>query len=72
MRELPIACTLTPGAMADRGEWLRRLGSKSLRAGERKEDRLDLRFDPAARTRSGVGTGGERMLRFPELRSGSG
>jgi hypothetical protein len=48
MKELPIACTLTPGAMADRGEWLRRLGAASLIAGERTEAGLQLRFAPAA------------------------
>ena len=53
MKELPIACTLTPGAMADRGEWLRRLGAKSLIAGERRDGRLDLRFDAAAEAEVG-------------------
>jgi hypothetical protein len=48
MKELPIACTLTPAAMADRGEWLRRLGAKGLVSGERLDDRLDLRFRTAA------------------------
>jgi hypothetical protein len=48
MKELPIACTLTPGAMADRGEWLRRLGDESLIAGERRDGGLDLRFDASA------------------------
>jgi hypothetical protein len=48
MKELPIACTLTPAAMADRGEWLRRLGAKSLLSGERHENGLELRFDGAA------------------------
>jgi hypothetical protein len=48
MQELPIACTLTPGAMADRGEWLRRLGGKSLIAGERTDAGLHLRFAAAA------------------------
>jgi hypothetical protein len=47
MKELPIACTLTPAAMADRGEWLRRLGAEGLVSGERLDDSLDLRFDPA-------------------------
>jgi hypothetical protein len=47
MKELPIACTLTPGAMADRGEWLRRLGRERLIGGERRDGALDLRFDPA-------------------------
>ncbi len=49
MKELPIACTLTPGAMADRGEWLRQLGRKSLRAGERTPHGLALSFDLGAR-----------------------
>jgi hypothetical protein len=48
MKELPIACTLTPGAMADRGEWLRRLGNESLIAGERRDGGMDLRFDASA------------------------
>lgn len=48
VKELPIACTLTPGAMADRVEWLRRLGAASLLAGERRDAMLELRFDAAA------------------------
>ena len=48
MDELPIACTLTPDAMADRVAWLRRLGAASLLAGERRGDLLELRFDAAA------------------------
>jgi hypothetical protein len=48
MKELPIACTLTPAAMADRGEWLRRRGAEGLLAGERREGRLELRFRAAA------------------------
>jgi hypothetical protein len=48
MKELPIACTLTPEAMADRGEWLGRLGAASLVSGERRDGGLDLRFDAAA------------------------
>jgi hypothetical protein len=48
MKELPIACTLTPAAMADRGQWLRRLGASSLLAGERHDARLELRFRAAA------------------------
>ena len=48
MKELPIACTLTPAAMADRGEWLRRLGASALLAGERRDARLELRFRAAA------------------------
>ena len=45
MKELPIACTLTPAAMADRVEWLGRLGMVS---GERHGERLELRFDRSA------------------------
>ena len=48
MKELPIACTLTPGAMADRGEWLRRLGDESLIAARRADDGLELCFRSAA------------------------
>ena len=48
MRELPIACTLTPGATTERVEWLRQLGAKSLVAGERTDGGLRLRFDAAA------------------------
>ena len=48
VKELPIACTLTPAGMTDRAEWLQRLGSRSLRSAERIDGRLDLRFDPAA------------------------
>ena len=48
MKELPIACTLTPAAMADRGEWLRGLGAKSLLDGRRSDDGLELRFEAAA------------------------
>jgi len=47
MKELPIACTLTPTAMADRGEWLRRLGRESLLDGWRSDDCLELRFRAA-------------------------
>jgi hypothetical protein len=47
MKELPIACTLTPAAMADRGEWLRRLGASYLLAGERRDAGLELRFRAA-------------------------
>ncbi len=48
MKELPIACTLTPAGMTDRVGWLRRLGAESLLGGERRDDALDLRFDVAA------------------------
>ena len=48
MRELPIACTLTPAALADRGEWLRRLGAASLLDGRRIDGGLELRFAGAA------------------------
>jgi hypothetical protein len=48
MEQLPIACTLTPAAMADRAEWLRRLGALSLREGRRVDGALELRFDAAA------------------------
>jgi hypothetical protein len=48
VKELPIACTLTPGATADRVEWLRRLGAESLRAAERRDAGLHLRFDAGA------------------------
>ena len=50
VKELPIACTLTPSATAERVEWLRRLGSASLLAGERHDGSLHLCFDPAAET----------------------
>ena len=48
VKELPIACTLAPGAMADRGEWLRRLGAASLLDAARRDAGLELRFDAAA------------------------
>jgi hypothetical protein len=48
MQELPIACTLTPDGMADRTQWLRRLGAESLVSGERRDDRLELRFEASA------------------------
>jgi hypothetical protein len=48
MKELPIACTLTPAAMAERGDWLRRLGRASLVEGRRRDGGLELRFDAAA------------------------
>jgi hypothetical protein len=48
MKELPIACTLTPRAMTDRVQWLQRLGTAGLIEGERHDGRLDLRFDAAA------------------------
>jgi hypothetical protein len=49
MRELPIACTLTQAGTADRVEWLRRLGARSLLEGKRSAAGLALRFDPGAR-----------------------
>src|SRR5688572_6783781 len=48
VKELPIACTLTPAAMTDRVEWLRRLGTRSLLDGRRHERTLLLRFDAGA------------------------
>jgi hypothetical protein len=48
VKELPIACTLTPGGVSDRVAWLRRLGAASLRAGKRHDGRLELRFDSSA------------------------
>jgi hypothetical protein len=48
MKELPIACTLTPGAMTDRVGWLQRLGAQSLVAGQRSDRTLELRFEAAA------------------------
>jgi hypothetical protein len=48
VKELPIACTLTPAAMADRGEWLRRLGAAHLVEGRRSDAGLHLRFEAAA------------------------
>jgi hypothetical protein len=48
MQELPIACTLNEAGLAEREAWLRRLGAASLRSGERRDDRLELRFDAAA------------------------
>ena len=48
MKELPIACTLSAAGMADRAEWLQRLGAESLLSGERRDDRLELRFDAPA------------------------
>ena len=48
MDELPIACALTPDAMTDRVEWLRRLGASSMRGGRRVDGTLELRFDAAA------------------------
>ena len=50
VKELPIACTLTPSATAERVEWLQRLGATSLLAGERRDDALHLSFDSAAET----------------------
>jgi hypothetical protein len=49
VKELPIACTLDGAGLADRGEWLRRLGAQSLVDGRRTDDGLELRFDAAAR-----------------------
>ena len=48
MKELPIACTLSASGLADRVEWLQRLGAESLLWGERRDDRLELRFDAGA------------------------
>jgi hypothetical protein len=48
VKELPIACTLNAAGLAEREEWLRRLGAESLVSGERRDDRLELRFDAAA------------------------
>ena len=48
MKELPIACTLTPAQMGDRVEWLRDLGARSLLDGRRQDGVLTLRFDAAA------------------------
>jgi hypothetical protein len=47
VKELPIACTLTPAATADRVEWLQRLGAESLIDGERTGSCLRLRFAAA-------------------------
>ena len=47
MKELPIACTLTATATAERIEWLGRLGRDGLVADERQGTKLDLRFDRA-------------------------
>jgi hypothetical protein len=46
MKELPIACTLTPDAMTERIDWLGRLG---LIGGERSGRRLELSFAASAR-----------------------
>lgn len=48
VEELPIACTLTASGTADRVEWLRRLGAKSLLDGQRLEGGIELRFESAA------------------------
>ena len=48
VKELPIACTLTPAGMTDRAAWLQRLGRASLRGGERTDTGLALQFDAAA------------------------
>lgn len=48
VKELPIACTLTPSATSERVAWLQRLGTASLLAGERRDGSLRLCFDPAA------------------------
>jgi hypothetical protein len=45
---LPIACTLTGASLAERAEWLRRLGDAALIEGTRDGDRLALRFRPEA------------------------
>jgi hypothetical protein len=46
--ELPIACTLQGASLAERAEWLRRLGSEALIEGARRGDRLELRFQAQA------------------------
>jgi hypothetical protein len=75
MKELPIACTLTPGAMTDRVDWLRRLGAASLIDGERHDGKLDLRFDAAAEDEVRAWVAAEReccaFLSF-DLRSSAG
>ena len=48
MKELPIACTLNASGLAERGEWLERLGAKSLLDGRRTAEGLALRFDASA------------------------
>ena len=48
VKELPIACTLTPAGTADRVEWLRRLGAASLLEGRREDGAIELRFERAA------------------------
>ena len=49
VKELPIACTLTPSAMADRVEWLRTAGRhEPARRRAPSTAALQLRFDPAA------------------------
>ena len=46
--QLPIACTLTGASLVERAAWLRRLGEAALISGERRGDRLELRFRSAA------------------------
>jgi hypothetical protein len=48
VKELPIACTLTPGAMTERVDWLGRLGTTALLDGRRSDRTLELWFDPSA------------------------
>jgi hypothetical protein len=74
MDELPIACTLTPAAMEDRAEWLRRLGADSLIEWELRPDGLALRFDAAAEGEVRKWVGAEReccaFLTFDVERNG--
>ena len=51
MKELPIACTLSASGLAERQEWLRRLGAESLLDGRRTGDGLALQFDATAEGR---------------------
>ena len=68
VKELPIACTLTPSAMADRVEWLRRLGATSLLAGERRDGALHLCFRAGRRDgRPCLGAGRAGVLRLPSF-----
>ena len=59
--------------MADRGEWLRRLGAESLLAGSAATIGLDLRFDAAAEDEvRRVDPGGAGVLRVPVVRGRAG
>lgn len=53
MTDLPIACTLGPAELSQRGDEIRALGRDGLEAVERGERRVALRFrpDPAIRAR---------------------